>query len=970
MADKLGEGGTSPSTQSAKDTRLPSHAAAALAAALNGPANGGDGSQTSSGGGGVQPPVWGPSMFVHRGFRSAAIAAAQAGGGGGSGGSAGVIMSSQVVCRVRAAYGAAAPVALRALGLGYFPDAQQVAASQREGSQLCRQYGILLDVALMLVPRTAQVLRDVILSCFADGAGKSPQAEGGEVSAAASALESCVVGLHGLMGADHLGADLVEVPVLLQALKELEGVVHNALAPMQWAVCTRGCKGWAPHMASLVTAVASFLKDLAQNAPPTCLLMGLDTTTEPHTPTTQPHSHAHANNSSATTGAKHISSSSNLSKADTGPNLCAAFVDSLLAVSSITTPFTLVQLTTQPTDSASSTHAEELKSLHPSTSGAHTARTQSRKAAVRSGMLVDESGRPAVAPLAPPSSSPAELQVAMDGGLVALLVAAQALLRKADHHHQQQQQQQGELRDQGHQQQQQQQQQGEHQDEGHHHHHQQQQQQQQQQLSSGMSPLAQMLPPLLHLSVRLLLTAPGGVQLHAAQRFFDSHTLLAHTTAERLMSVLPPSHPSHKQQQQQHQQHSRSGGSAQSGGHSDQSAGLGEHQNGEGSVEAGVLLSAAEGAVLCVARALRACLKGLSEESHNQKSLGHTDDSGSNTGRSNERGDDVSRTVLQPVRGVSDSLLWFRVHGPVCLSAAFTASGHSCSHATAANHCSGSSSSQGGEPCTGTNREQAGYQEGADGHAPGLMPTTLYLLGVVAEVLDVQGSCNHRLPSSEKRESDTAGFEPASVNGAHDCAEKDSDDGGASAIAGTADKEALSAAAAAVAAAEAARAATAATCAEVVDMLQAKVAEGMRVALQEGAASDAHPGKAVWAQQVLSAIGPLVAQLAHSRLQANADAQQQQHHYNHHQPEQQQQQQSSSAKAPSTSLLPLSTGSISVVTECLKGVVAAAHFSGAALGPTAQESIMQPMGSSGRGAAAAAAARPAIQLKTTFAIPK
>jgi len=37
------------------------------------------------------------------------------------------------VCRVRAAYGAAAPVALRALSLGYYPDAQQLAASQRWG---------------------------------------------------------------------------------------------------------------------------------------------------------------------------------------------------------------------------------------------------------------------------------------------------------------------------------------------------------------------------------------------------------------------------------------------------------------------------------------------------------------------------------------------------------------------------------------------------------------------------------------------------------------------------------------------------------------------------------------------------------------------------------------------------------------------------------------------------------------------
>eukprot|EP00983_Pelagomonas_calceolata_P080363 1155115-Pelagomonas_calceolata.AAC.2 len=46
---------------------------------------------------------------------------------------------------------------------------------------------------------------------------------------------------------------LVQIPVLadrscfpvrcFQALKELEGIVHCALAPMQWAVCTQGCKG-------------------------------------------------------------------------------------------------------------------------------------------------------------------------------------------------------------------------------------------------------------------------------------------------------------------------------------------------------------------------------------------------------------------------------------------------------------------------------------------------------------------------------------------------------------------------------------------------------------------------------------------------------------------------------------------------------------------------------------------------------
>mmetsp|Transcript_17323 Transcript_17323/g.45390 ORF Transcript_17323/g.45390 Transcript_17323/m.45390 type:complete len:294 (+) Transcript_17323:2771-3652(+) len=166
---------------------------------------------------------------------------------------------------------------------------------------------------------------------------------------------------------------------------------------------------------------------------------------------------------------------------------------------------------------------------------------------------------------------------------------------------------------------------------------------------------------------------------------------------------------------------------------------------------------------------------------------------------------------------------------------------------------------------------------------------------------------------------------------------------------------------------------------------------------------------------------------------------------------QQQQQQQLSGSAPAQpSLLPLSTGSVAVVTECLKALVAAAHFAGAAVGPAAQEAIMQvllpllvlaaapsppahptlslkelavklitslpgspmggpfkaalsglpaaskqrlqaalkepelglvvlpggtahlassqPMGSSGRGATAAA--RPTIQLKTTFAIPK
>jgi len=51
MADKLGDGSTGRSTQFARDTRIPSHAASALAAALNGPSNGGAGSHANSNGG-------------------------------------------------------------------------------------------------------------------------------------------------------------------------------------------------------------------------------------------------------------------------------------------------------------------------------------------------------------------------------------------------------------------------------------------------------------------------------------------------------------------------------------------------------------------------------------------------------------------------------------------------------------------------------------------------------------------------------------------------------------------------------------------------------------------------------------------------------------------------------------------------------------------------------------------------------
>lgn len=76
--------------------------------------------------------------------------------------------------------------------------------------------------------------------------------------------------------------------------------------------------------------------------------------------------------------------------------------------------------------------------------------------------------------------------------------------------------------------------------------------------------------------------------------------------------------------------------------------------------------------------------------------------------------------------------------------------------------------------------------------------------------------------------------------------------------------------------------------------------------------------------QVLGVAGPLVAQLAHARLQANTSAQQQH----------QQHQQLPPPPCASPLLLPLSQGSVAVVTECVKALVAATSFAG-----TAQDTV-------------------------------
>eukprot|EP00983_Pelagomonas_calceolata_P080364 1155115-Pelagomonas_calceolata.AAC.3 len=184
-------------------------------------------------------------------------------------------------------------------------------------------------------------------------------------------------------------------------------------------------------MASLVTAVASFLKDLAQSTPPTHLLMRPFTDTQRHTSANQPGSDADTDTDRTATEDGR-SSSSGLGKGNTGSSLCAAFVDCLLAVSSITTPFTLAPPASQPSNSASSTHAAEPRSPPSSAPGTPAAHAQSPVACARGGTLVDESGNPAVMPLALPPGLPAGLQAAVDSALVALLVAAQAMLRKAD----------------------------------------------------------------------------------------------------------------------------------------------------------------------------------------------------------------------------------------------------------------------------------------------------------------------------------------------------------------------------------------------------------------------------------------------------------------------------------------------------------------------------------------------------------
>lgn len=299
--------------------------------------------------------------------------------------------------------------------------------------------------------------------------------------------------------------------------------------------------------------------------------------------------------------------------------------------------------------------------------------------------------------------------------------------------------------------------------------------------------LVQLLPPLQHLSARLLLTAPPGVQLQAAQRFFDTHMLLAHAAAERLLAC----------------------SSNNSGGGGASHAAISKEVDG-----AKALLAAAEGALLCMVHALRMSVQGLSCAA------------GAGSSASGRGGEGQGQAVGCANQG---ELRLGRDHGPACLSAVLGGCALlSCVPALNGGGVDGRS--------------------GSDGSAATALRA--YVLCVVAEVLQLQGSCNHeesRAGSSlsvgsagSHSEEEVDMREGEEEEEEREGEEEEGEEGQGQA--GTAAKL-RAAEAAAEAAAERLRA-------EVVDALQAKAAEGLRVALQEGGAAEAHPGKVKWAHQV------------------------------------------------------------------------------------------------------------------------
>lgn len=175
---------------------------------------------------------------------------------------------------------------------------------------------------------------------------------------------------------------------------------------------------WAPHLACLAAEASGFLKELAQGMPASML------GPSPHGPS---HRAPAAGASSTSGGAGGSATPSATALPGTG-SLGRAFVGAVLALSSITTPFTLSCAGTAELEGTAG--AEQ---PHPGGSGTLIApgSGNSGAAGVGAGACGPLAAVHAVR-LLPPAGVPPSSQAAVDGALVALLVAAQALVRKSD----------------------------------------------------------------------------------------------------------------------------------------------------------------------------------------------------------------------------------------------------------------------------------------------------------------------------------------------------------------------------------------------------------------------------------------------------------------------------------------------------------------------------------------------------------